>query len=240
MKNFSKYVLIAALGLMASCKQEAEKPKVIYEDQKNNAANSVKKDSSQIKIADLPVHMEGTKYLIHAIGDVRVSAERGSYGSSKTNSVSYAISNYNRFELTGYFQNLKFQHIDSTTIRPLTDKIVQIQTATYLNTLSDRTKRQILVYSLVDSDTNKDNKIDSNDIKSLYISNFNGTNFVKLSAELQELIDWSLVEVQNRLYFRTIEDNNKNGAFDKNDNVHYYFVNLLGKEWKAEEYKPIQ
>ncbi|MEW5675106.1 hypothetical protein ABGT15_02215 [Flavobacterium enshiense] len=239
MKNFSKYILIGALGLLASCKQEAEKPKVIYEDQKADKVNAVKRDSSQIKIADLPVHMEGTKYLIHAIGDVRVSAERGSYGSSKTNSVSYAISNYNRFELTGYFENLKFQHVDSAAIRPLTDKVIQIQTATYLNTIAERTKKQILVYSLVDSDTNRDNKIDSNDIKSLYISNFNGTHFVKLSAELQELIDWNIVEVQNRLYFRTIEDNNKNGAFDKSDNVHYFFVNLLDKDWKAEEYKPI-
>ena len=232
-------MLICVLSLLASCKPDTEKPKVIYEDQKTESANAVKRDSSQIKIADLPVQMEGTKYLIHAIGDVRVSAERGSYGSSKTNSVSYAISNYNRFELTGYFENLKFQHIDSTNIRPLTDKVIQIQTATYLNTIADKTKKQILVYSLVDSDTNRDNKIDSNDIKSLYISHFNGTGFVKLSAELQELIDWNIVEVQNRLYFRTIEDNNKNGAFDKSDNVHYYFVKLLEKEWKAEEYKPI-
>ncbi len=149
------------------------------------------------------------------------------------------MSNYNRFELTGYFENLKFQHLDSTALRPLTDKTVQIQTATFLNTIADNTKKQILVYSLVDADTNRDGKTDSNDIKSLYISNFNGTGFTKLSAALQELIDWNIVDAQNRLYFRAIEDNNKNGAFDKNDMVHYYYVNLLAKEWKAEEYEPI-
>jgi len=238
MKSLSKYCALAMVSLFMSCKQETEKPKVIYEGEKTNA-EVVKRDSSQIKIADLPIHMEGTKYLIHAIGDVRVSAERGSYGSSKTNSVSYALSNYNRFELTGYFENLKFQHIDSTTLRPLTDKVIQIQTATYLNTIAENTKKQILVYTLVDSDTNRDEKIDSNDIKALYISNFNGSGFAKLSPELQELIDWSVVDSRNRLYFRTIEDNNKNGAFDKNDKVHYYFVNLMSKDWTVEEYKPI-
>lgn len=240
MKNFSKYSLLIAVALLASCKEKTETPKVIYEDTKTVKA-PVKADSSQIKIADLPIHMEGTKYLIHAIGDVRIyEGNSKSYGTSKTNSVSYAISNYNRFELTGYFENLKFQHIDSTALRPLTDKKVQIQTATFLNTIADKSKKQILVYTLVDMDTNKDGKLDANDIKSLYISEFNGTKFTKISQDFQELIDWNIVEVQNRLYYRTIEDINKNGAFDKNDLVHYYYVELLSPDWKTQKYNPIE
>ena len=60
------------------------------------------------------------------------------------------------------------------------------------------------------------------------------------SAEFQELIDWNIVEAQNRLYYRTIEDINKNGAFDKNDLVHYYYVDLLSSDWKTEKYDPIE
>ncbi|HKX86476.1 MAG TPA: hypothetical protein VJL37_07375 [Flavobacterium sp.] len=231
--------ILPILSLLASCKEE-EKPKVIYEDS-NSKVQMPKKDSSQIKVADLPIHMQGTKYLLHAIGDVQVAYERGgSYGSAKTNVGSYALSNYNSFELTGYFQNIKFQHIDSTSLRPLTDKNVQIQTATFLNTIAAKTKKQILVYSLVDSDTNRDGKIDANDIKSLYISDFSGIRFQKLSGELHELIDWNLIESLNRLYFRTIEDINKNGAFDKKDKVHYHYVNLAADEWKVEDYSPIE
>ncbi len=237
MKLFLSYITAVLLILLSSCKGNTEKPKVIYEDARNVSA-PIKKDSLEIKIADLPVHMEGTKYLLYAIGDVRVADERGIYGSSKTTSGSYALSNYNRFELTGYFRNIKFQHVDSTALRPLTDKNIQIQTATYLNTIADKTKKQILVYTLVDTDTNKDNKIDSNDIKSLYISNFKGLEFTKLSGELHELLDWNVIDIQNRLYFRTIEDINKNGAFDKNDKVHYHFVDLI-YDWKVEEYTPL-
>jgi len=238
MKKFSIYSIFPMLVLLVSCENQ-EKPKVIYEDTKAVVA-PVAKAADEIEIADLPVHMEGTKYLLHAIGDVRVSDAGGNYGSSKASTVSYALSNYNRFELTGYFENIKFQHIDSTAMRPLTDKMIQIQTATFLNTIASKTKKQILIYSLVDSDTNKDGKLDATDIKSLYISEFNGHKFTKLSGELQELIDWNVVEVQNRLYFRTIEDINKNGAFDKHDKMHYNLVNLLDKEWKAEEYSPIE
>lgn len=240
MKNFSKYAIVITMAFLVSCTEKKETPKVIYEDSKTVKA-PVKADSSQIKIADLPIHMEGTKYLIHAIGDVRLyEGNSRTYGSSKTNLVSYAISNYNRFELTGYFENLKFQHLDSTSLRPLTDKKIQIQTATFLNTISDKSKKQILVYTLVDMDTNKDGKLDANDIKSLYISEFNGKKFKKISEDFQELIDWNIVEAQNRLYYRTIEDINKNGAFDKNDLVHYHYIELLSPDWETKKYNPIE
>ncbi|WP_445455322.1 hypothetical protein [Flavobacterium sp. HNIBRBA15423] len=239
MKIITCYISFLTITLLVSCKQEKQTPKVIYEEAKE-IIEPKKIDTTSIKIADLPIHMEGTKFLIHPVGDIRVYDDYSKvYGSSKTNQVSYAISNYNRFEITGYFENLKFQHIDSTNVKPLTENKMQIQTVTFLNTIAEKNKKQILVYILVDSDTNKDSKVDQNDIKSLYISNIDGSKFTKLSEPLQELIDWNIIEVQNRLYFRCIEDINKNGAFDKNDKVHYYFVNLLSEEWKVEEYMPI-
>jgi hypothetical protein len=240
MRIISRYIPFLAIALLVSCKeQEKPTPKVIYEEAKNNVVPK-KVDSTSIKIADLPILMEGTKFLIHPVGDIRVYDDYSKvYGSSKTNQVSYAISNYNRFELTGYFENLKFQHIDSTTVKPLTEDKIQIQTVTFLNTIAEKAKKQILVYTLVDDDTNKDGKIDQNDIKSLYLSSVDGSRFTKISEPLQELIDWNIIEAQNRLYLRCIEDINKNGAFDKNDKVHYHFVNLLTDEWKVEEYMPI-
>jgi len=188
--------------------------------------------------------MEGSKYLIFPIGDIRVydGSKYGSYGNSKTNSssISYAISNYNRFEITGYFENLKFQHIDSSKFRTLTNKLLQIQTVTYLNTIASKTNKKILIYTVTDADTNGDRKIDSNDIKSLYISGIDGTKFKKLSHDYQELIDWNIVEAVNRLYFRSIEDINKNGVFDNLDKLHYHYINLLDPEWNVYEYDVVE
>ena len=236
MKKAAIALAFASL-LFASCKQEEQKPKVIYEEAKAKP----QKDSTQIKVADLPVHMEGTQYLIHPVGDVRIYEDSNrSYGTSRTNNVSYAISNYNRFEITGYFENLKFQHVDSIAIKPLTDKKIQIHTATYLNTVADKIKKQVLIYTLVDADTNKDGRVDNNDIRSLYISDISGKGFRKLSDDVQELIDWSLVEALNRIYFRTIEDINKNGAFDENDKVHYHYADLLSADWAVTDYEPVK
>lgn len=235
-----KYIVIIALLMMVSCKEdEQQKPKVTYVESKTNVVPKV--DTTQIRIADLPILMDGTQFLLHPIGEVRASdgVSKSSYGSSSTGKMSYAISNYNRFEIAGYLQNIHFQHVDSTTVKPLTNQPIVIQTATFLNTIAEKTKKQILVYTIADLDTNKDSKLDANDIKSLYISEISGASFQKLTPYFQELIDWNLVEAKSRLYFRSTEDTNKNGGFDKDDKVFYYYVNLLDKEWKLNEYKPL-
>jgi hypothetical protein len=240
MKKLHIALLSTAVLLFVSCKEDVEKPKVIY-DAANKVKGVSKIDSTQISIADLPIQMEGTDYLIHPVGDLRVY-ERGSksrYGSSSVIDVSFTISNYGEDEITGYLQNLKFQKIDSDSIHSLTDKPALILTATYLASVSDRNKKQIMVYTMYDVDTNRDGKLDTSDIKSLYLSDISGKKFTKISADFQELIDWNLIESSSRLYFRTVEDTNKNGQFDKNDVVHYNFVNLANSDWTVATYEPI-
>jgi hypothetical protein len=239
-----KKLHIVLLGLvvlfLVSCKEEVEKPKVIY-DATNKGKKVTKIDSTQVAISDLPIQMEGTSYLIHPIADLRVY-ERGTkarYGSSSVIDLSFTISNYGENEITGYLQNLKFQRTDSDSISTLTDKPALILTATYLKSVSDRAKKQVMVYTMFDMDTNKDGKLDTSDIKSLYLSDISGKKFTKISADFQELIDWNLIESKNRLYFRTVEDTNKNGQFDKNDVVHYNYVDLSNGEWKVSSYQPI-
>jgi len=237
----SHFVFIGiSLLLLVSCKEETEKPKVIY-DASKNSRELTKADSTQIKIADLPIQMQGTDYLIHPVGDLSVY-EKGSknkYGSSSVNDLSFTISNESEYEITGYLQNLKFQKIDSDSIKALTDKPVLIQTATYLKTVSDKINKQIMVYTMCDMDSNRDGKLDTSDIKALYLSKISGDKFTKISADFQELIDWDLIESQNRLYFRTVEDTNKNGKFDSKDVVHYNYINLANRDWKVETYNPI-
>jgi hypothetical protein len=237
MKKYLPYISAILLVFFVSCKkQEEEKPKVIY-DATSKAKAEVTVDTNQILIADLPVNMEGTNYLLHPIG-VLTGKGKG-LKSSPEYGEGFTVSNYGEYQITGYLKNLMFQEIGKDTIYALTDKPVLIETATYLKTFADKTKQQLVVYSLADMDTNKDSKLDSSDIKSLYISTISGQKFTKLSADFQELVDWKIIESKNLLYFRAIEDTNKNGEFDAEDKLQYHFVNLLDKDWKVQEYKPI-
>ncbi len=237
MKKHVLYITLVFIGLFVSCKkEETEKPKVTYE-----TTSKVKPifavDTNQIEVADLPINMEGTNFLIHPIGVM--SGNRKGIKSSYNSEDSFTVSNYGEYQITGYLKNLKFQEIGKDTIYALTDKQILIETATYLKSFADKSRQQLLVYSLADMDTNKDGKLDNSDIKSLYISTLSGQKFTKLSVDFQELIDWKIIESKNLLYFRTIEDTNKNGEFDAEDSVQYQFVNLLDKEWKVTSYKPI-
>ena len=240
MKKIHITIIGIAILLLTSCKEEVEKPKVTY-DGTNRAKELSKADSTQIQIADLPLQMEGTDYLLHPIADLSIR-ERGvksRYGSSSVNDLSFTISNYGEYEITGFLQNIKFQKVDSDSIRKLTERPVLIQTATYLKSVADKTNNQIMVYTMVDMDTNKDGKLDTSDIKALYLSDISGERFTKMSSDFQELIDWKLIGSKNRLYFRTVEDTNKNGEFDKNDVVNYYYIDLSNKEWKIIGYEPV-
>ena len=240
----SKYICILALSLsLWSCKnQNDETPKVRY-DNTSKEKPAEKLEVTPIKVADLPINFSGTNYLIHPVGDLSI------YGREKapTDSAlgteaeqSFKVSNNNDYELTGYLQNLEFQEVGSDSIRALTTKQILIETVTYLKSVADKYKKHFIVYTLSDADTNKDGKVDSNDIKTLYISDISGNNFIKLSADFQELIDWNLIESKSRIYFRAIEDINKNGAFDKDDKVHYHYLDVLAKEFKVQEYYPVK
>lgn len=237
MKNIHKIFILSLIFLFASCKEEAEKPKVTY-DNASKANVALKVDTTDIEVVDLPINMDGTNYLIFPIGNLK-STNRGVRSTSYKSQYSFMVSNYGEYEITGYLQNLKFQEIGKDTMTTLTDKPVIIQTATYLKSVSEKIKKQLLVYTLADMDTNKDNKLDADDIKALYISDISGHQFIKLTPDFQELIDWNLIVVSNKLFFRTLEDTSKNGKFEKEDVLHYYFVNLLAKDLKAQEYKPL-
>ena len=231
MKNYI-YILLASSVMIFSCQEEKAKPKVKYT---GKVSKSLQKDTTKLEVVDLPIQFEGSNVLVYAIGNLTVGDinKKGNYESASAyEGVSgFQVSNSMENEITGYLQNLKFQEIGTDSLHILTDKVMLIERVSYVK--SNKT----LVYVLSDADTNQDGLIDSNDIKSLYISTELGKNFTKISTELQELIDWKHIESANKIYFRTIEDANKNGEFDKKDTIHYHVVNL--KDNKISEYFPL-
>ena len=68
MKRLHISLIGMAFLLLVSCKEEVEKPKVTY-DQTAKTKESIRADSSQIQIADLPIQMDGTDYLLHPVAD---------------------------------------------------------------------------------------------------------------------------------------------------------------------------
>jgi hypothetical protein len=226
MKTIIK-TMIFGLLLTISCQEnQTKKPKVSY--QKSGEKVVVKKEKTSLEIADLPMQFAGSNVLIYTIGDINLGYNKGGSYDGNNN---FRISNTMDNEVTGFISNLKFQQMGQDSLKPLTDKNIIIERFGFLK------NQNKIVYSLYDEDTNQDNEIDGDDIKALYFSNENGTDFTKITENLHEIIDYKMIENLGLLFYRTIIDSNKNGKIDDEDKMHYYKYNLTKKI--ATEYNPI-
>lgn len=234
-------ILTLLICVLASC-TDGKKPKIVYDNSgKNKETTELKKDTTLIETADLPIRMDSTDYLIHPIGFLKISKSwsKTSYRSSDYKNTNFSVSNQSKYEITGNLTNLKFQHIDSEKLIPLTEKTINIQSVTFIKEVFDRTKSKYLLYKVIDKDTNLDQVLDYQDLKSLYISKIDGSSFTKITPEYQELVSWKILASKNKLYFKTVEDINKDGEFDKTDIIHYHYLDLENKMWDAKEYNPL-
>ena len=223
--------LMLLMALLISCDNSDKKI-----DHDAISIQKLKKDSSEIEIADLPILMDSTDYLIHPIGHIR---EYSSRYSSESDHTYFNVSNHNSHSIRGDFSNIKFQHIDTSELKPLFDKVVKISSIHFLNNRSKNAEIDFIVYKVKDMDSNGDSKLNFLDINALYISKTDGSNLKKLTNPLDQIVDWKVIPELNRLYFKSISDTNKNGDFDKEDAIHYNYVNLDSNILKVETYHPI-
>ena len=226
--------------LFTACKKE-QKQKIVHSNNGNKKVVALKKDNTCMPVADLPIHIDSTYYLLHPIGDYEIVSSRGKlrYSSSGSRVDDFSISSFGGSSITGNLDNIMFQRLDSDKLLPLTHKTIKIQSLMFLRQVFNATKRQLLIYKVIDKDTNQDGKLDSNDIRTLYISKIDGTKFKKLTDSNKEIIDWKIIQPLNRLYFRSVEDINEDGIFDSKDRIHYKYVDLNTDKLKVVEYHPI-
>ncbi|XLS29089.1 hypothetical protein ACJD0Z_18060 [Flavobacteriaceae bacterium M23B6Z8] len=236
MKNL--LYLIPIVIIMFAC-NSGNKPKLVYDASENPKES--KNDSSLMQVVDLPFHIDSTQYLIHAVGTYTLqtsrsakffSSESGSWGSFSV------LSDYGD-RVSGNLHNLKFQHLDSQNLRSLTKSEIRISQFNFLRGIYNKTKKSYIIYRVIDKDTNQDQELNNHDIESLYLSFQDGTGFIKLTPKNHELIDWKELPVAKRVYFRTLEDTNKNGEFDKEDQIHYHYLQFDNLGYRIDSYQPL-
>lgn len=135
--------------------------------------------------------------------------------------------------------NLIFEDAATGELRKLTDKAVVITSVTYLRDVVKRTNRHCLLYTVYDRDYNRDGRLDYRDLSACYMSDLDGTNFTKITQDYHYLESSQLVEQNSKYYFRTIEDVNKDGIYNKKDKYHYYYIDLKNGDFAPVEYFPL-
>lgn len=243
------FTLTFAIAILLVACDDMQTPRVRYADGITDSLTVEKmlEDTTKILMASMPIHFDSTEVLIHPIGweDVYLV---DSYGMSvdrlkKTDRVSSSsqhISFNNRNFISGSMVNLIFEDATTGEFRKLTDKAVVITSVTYLRDVVKRTNRHCLLYTVYDRDYNRDGRLDYRDLSACYMSNLDGTNFTKITQDYHYLESSQLVEQSSKYYFRTIEDVNKDGIYNKKDKYHYYYVDLKNGDFTPVEYFPLE
>ncbi len=222
-------------AIFAMACTNTDKPKVVYEQ--DTTATGLIIDTTAVPMANLPIHFDSTDYLIFVVGKAQSYGRDSKFyiGSGSSNEESFSVGYFDGQSVRGDIDNIKFQHIDSVHIRELTTEQIKIRSFHLIQTTAN-----IILLEVIDKDTNKDHELTYEDVVSLYMANSNGTKFKKLSINGHQLLDWKLMTAANRVYFRTIEDVNRNGEFDSKDAFHHYFVSLKTEDFEAVEIYPLK
>ena len=234
MKNHM--ILLLLLSLLLSC--EKQDPRKVVDNPE--AATEIKTDKKSIELADLPILIDSTQYMLHPIGTYTLDNKRSEYfefDSYRSNT--HSVSHYNGDRLTGNMSNIKFQNIGVAELKSLTNLNLNIRSAIFLRGIFEKTEKGYFLFEVIDKDTNLDGRLDANDLRSLYISHVNGVGFKKISPNHQDASQWKLIIEANTLFFKTIEDTDANGEFDEKDQTHYFQFRLTELTSSAVEYFPI-
>jgi hypothetical protein len=93
---------------------------------------------------------------------------------------------------------------------------------------------KFIFYSVITTDFNKDNTLDEDDPKYLYVSDKSGYNFKQISPDNLSITGWYAIKGTTKVIIQTIKDSNNDKKFDQDDEQ-VPFIYDLAKGGKAEQ-----
>jgi hypothetical protein len=82
------------------------------------------------------------------------------------------------------------------------------------------------LYRIIENDTNKDNKLNSQDAIIGYISDSSGKNLQQITPNNTQLISWTIVQSVGAIFLKIIEDSDNDKKFTERDKINFIKVNL--------------
>lgn len=233
-------IVIAWSLLIGGCNQSASK--IDYENQIDTIATviDISEDTTKILVSELPVKIDCTDVLIYAVSlvDLQTRNRSKKIGSGSYSGSDFGSRYFNGNDMTGRFTNLIFEDLNANR-KVLTNHKMMITRAYFLRSIFDVTKKRYLMYTIYDRDTNGDGRFNTADLESLYLSDINGEGFSKITKELHEFYDYQVITEDNKLYFRTLEDINKDGKLNNQDKFHHYKIEFDENGYDVREYDPL-
>ncbi|PLZ94892.1 hypothetical protein CEN50_24055 [Fischerella thermalis CCMEE 5268] len=95
------------------------------------------------------------------------------------------------------------------------------------------------LYQIIDSDTNGDKKLDTQDAKIGYLSDLSGNNLQQITPNNSQILNWTLVQSAGAIFIKILKDSDNDQKFTEKDETNFIRVNLdkpvIGSEIISDE-----
>jgi len=196
----------------------------IIEKDIDTVLNSETENDDKVIInMDKPMIIDSTDYIIFPIGNVN-------HNKRKSYSIESSSDSYQYF---GQYNNIVFYDKINNNYHVLNDSALNIQDFNIFRNFYEQLQKVYIFYNIYDTDFNKDGKIDYQDPTSLYISDANGHNFMKVLPENLSLIDITPDKIESKIYIRAYSDSNNDFIFNSSDKISILCFDLKQPNKKA-------
>lgn len=123
--------------------------------------------------------------------------------------------------------NIIFSHKKNGETHLLLNKKAIITTFDFLDKKeAGKPSTRFWLYRIIENDTNKDNKLNSQDAIIGYISDSSGKNLQQITPNNTQLISWTIVQSVGAIYLKILEDSDNDKKFTEKDKINFIKVNL--------------
>jgi hypothetical protein len=207
----TSFILTVFLGiLLVSCTDSSQNNRVVgVKNHMNNNGISTG-NNTILHLTELPIVLDSSNYIVFPIKMILASNDVSRFSYSKGGG-------YNN-----YIENLIFQNIYTGKTHSLTDKDIHVVSYEPLYSTTKEAEK-IIIYQVIDSFPKDETKLA---ITHLYLGTNDGKLFKKISKPNHHVSDWKYLPKLKKVFFRTIEDTDKNNKLTNTDTHAIFSVSI--------------
>ncbi|MCP2728675.1 hypothetical protein, partial [Limnofasciculus baicalensis] len=213
---------ILLLTLLISCQnrsgQEKPQPNLI---QTSSAQTTQETSSKTITYGDLIIN-EKSDYIMIPV-TLSENSDRNKGGLLRGAS----LSDFSEYDRKGLFDNILFYRKQDGESHLLLNKPAKISSFDTLEKKEPgKPPTQLLIYKIIETDTNADKKISYEDATIGYLSDLSGKNIKQITPNNTQILNWSIIQSIKSIFVKIIKDSNNDKKFTETDESTYIKVSL--------------
>lgn len=216
---FTSIIIVMTIIIACSRNRKSDEKS---KKEKEHPENQDDKSKNGKIIYDNPIRIESSNKLIIPLieefdDNLLESFKRDYLNSGRTHISNYHLT-YNQI-VSNNLRNIIFYDLITKDSKFLLDRNVLISKFYFPNKKIDTLKTEFYLFTLIEKDSNKDEKFDNEDAEIVYLSDLEGKNIIQLTSENIQLLKWDMYPDFDMLVLAVKTDSNNDNEFSKDDNV---------------------